>query len=53
MSSVTQGDGFTEVTLGRKKRKASNSPALPSQALTSPPQEPQYVPDQALRTRFQ
>ena len=28
---VTQGDGFTEVTRGRKKRKASNSPTLPSQ----------------------
>ena len=31
MSSATQGDGFTEVTRGRKKRKASNSPTLPSQ----------------------
>ena len=31
MSSATQGDGFTEVTCGRKKRKASSSPTLPSQ----------------------
>ena len=31
MSSATQGDGFTEVTRGRKKCKASNSPTLPSQ----------------------
>ena len=31
MSSSTQGKGFTEVTHGRKKRKASNSPTLPSQ----------------------
>ena len=32
MSSITQGDGFTEVTHGLKKRKASNSPTLPSQS---------------------
>ena len=31
MSSVTQLNGFTEVNRGRKKRKAINSPALPSQ----------------------
>ena len=31
MSSVTQEDGFTEVTRGHKKRKASGSPMLPSQ----------------------
>ena len=31
MSSATQGDGSTEVTRGRKKRKASNSPTLLSQ----------------------
>ena len=31
MSSATQADGFTEVTRGRKKRKASNSLTLPSQ----------------------
>ena len=30
MSSTTKGDGFTEVTRGRKTRKASNSPTLPS-----------------------
>ena len=29
--SFSQEDGFTEVTHGRKKRKASNSPTLPSQ----------------------
>ena len=32
MSSANQGDGFTEVTLGSKKRKASTSPMLPSQS---------------------
>ena len=31
MSSITQEDGFTEVTRGCKKRKASGSPTLPSQ----------------------
>ena len=31
MSSVTQGDGFTEVNRERKKHKAINSHALPSQ----------------------
>ena len=31
MSSVTQEDGFTEVTRKHKKRKASGSPTLPSQ----------------------
>ena len=31
MSSVTQEDGFTHVTRGRKKRKASGSPTLPGQ----------------------
>ena len=31
MSSAAQGDGFTEVTRGRKKRKASSSTTLPSQ----------------------
>ena len=36
MSSVVQGDGFTEATRGRKKLKASNSPTLPSQALSNP-----------------
>ena len=29
--SSTQEEGFTEVTRGRKKRKASGSPTLPSQ----------------------
>ena len=29
--SSTQGEGFTEVTRGCKKCKASNSPTLPSQ----------------------
>ena len=31
MSSTTQGEGFTAVTRGCKKCKASNSPTLPSQ----------------------
>ena len=31
MSSITQEDGFTEVTGGRKKHKASDSPTLPNQ----------------------
>ena len=31
MSSVNQGDRFTEVTSGSKKRKAISSPTLPSQ----------------------
>ena len=31
MSSVSHEDEFTEVTRGGKKRKASNSPTLPSQ----------------------
>ena len=31
MSSANQEDEFAEVTRGRKKRKASNLPALPSQ----------------------
>ena len=31
MSSSIQEDGFTEVTRGRKKCEASNSPTLPSQ----------------------
>ena len=53
MSSANQGDGFIEVTRGSKKRKASNSPALPSQALPSPLYEPQYVPNHIRQTRFQ
>ena len=31
MYSINQEDGFTEVTRGRKKRKASGSPKLPNQ----------------------
>ena len=31
MSSVTQEDGFTEVTRDRKKRKVNGSPTLPGQ----------------------
>ena len=31
MSSITQEDGLTEAIRGRKKRKASGSPTLPSQ----------------------
>ena len=30
MSTSTQGDGFTEIIHGRKKRKASSSSMLPS-----------------------
>ena len=40
MSSSTQGNGFTEVTHGRKKHEASNSHTLPSQhkpGSTEPP----------------
>ena len=31
MTSISQEEEFTEVTRGRKKRKTSNSPTLPSQ----------------------
>ena len=31
MSSVSEGDGFIEVTRGSKKHKASTSPTLPNQ----------------------
>ena len=37
MSSVSQGDGFIEVTHGSKKRKASTSPTLPNQPKPSSP----------------
>ena len=30
LCSITQEDGFSEVNRGRKKRKASGSPTLPS-----------------------
>ena len=56
MSSITQEDGFTEVTRGRKKRKASNSPTPPSQPKSGSSShllEPQYVPDQTSKTKFQ
>ena len=52
MSSVTQGDGFTEVTRGRKKRKANNSPTLPSQHKTGssePPLRTQVRPKPSLK----
>ena len=44
MSSVTQEDGFTEVTRGRKKRKASGSPTLPSQPKPSSSEPPLGTP---------
>ena len=53
MSSVAQGDGFTEVTRGHKKRKASNSPTLPSQPKPGSSESVPGTPDQALKTRFQ
>ena len=40
MSSITQEDGVTEVTRGRKKRKASGSPTLPSQPKPGSSQPP-------------
>ena len=43
MASANQGDGFTEVTHRREKRKASTSPTLPSQS-TPGSSESQYVP---------
>ena len=44
MSSITQGDGFTEVTRGRKKRRASSSPTLPSQPKPSSSEPPLGTP---------
>ena len=40
MPSANQGDGFIEVTRGSKKRKASNSPTLPSQPKSSSSEPP-------------
>ena len=37
MSSVSQGDGFIEVTRGSKERKASTSPTLPNQPKSGSP----------------
>ena len=44
MSSANQGDGFTEVTRGRKKCKASNSPTLPSQPKPGSSEPPPGTP---------
>ena len=44
MSSITQEDGFTEVTRGRKKRKHSNSPTLPSQPKSGSSKPPLGIP---------
>ena len=44
MSSTTQEDGFTEVTHGLRKRKASSSPTLPSQPKSGPSEPPLGTP---------
>ena len=44
MPSSTQGDGFTEVTHGRKKRKASSSLMLPSQPKPGSTESPLGIP---------
>ena len=44
MWSITQEDGVTEVTRGRKKRKASGSPTLPSQPEPGSSQPPLGTP---------
>ena len=44
MSSANQGDRFIEVTRGGKKRKASNSPTLPSQPKPGSSQPPLKTP---------
>ena len=44
MSSATQGDGFTEVARGGKKRKASSSPMLPSQPKPGSSEPPRGTP---------
>ena len=44
MSFITQEDGFTEVTRGHKKRKASNSPTLPSQPKSGSSEPPLGTP---------
>ena len=45
MSSITQEDGFTEVTRGRKKRKAISSPTLPSQLKSGSSEPPLRIPE--------
>ena len=54
MSSATQGDRFTEVTRRRKKRKAMNSPTLPSQPKPGSFEPPlgTPVPSQTKYTEF-
>ena len=44
MPSITQKDEFTEVTRGRKKRKASNSPTFPSQPKPGSSEPPLGIP---------
>ena len=44
MSSVTQEDGFNEVTHGHKKRKTSGSPTLPSQLKSGSSEPPLGTP---------
>ena len=46
MSPATQGDGFAEVTRGRKKRKSSNLPTLLSQSKTGSSEPPLGTPVQ-------
>ena len=55
MSSVTQEDGFTEVTRSRKKRKASGSPTLSSQpkpGSSEPPPGPPVCPTPYLKNKI-
>ena len=47
MSSVNQGDGFTEVTYGHKKRKAISSPMLPSHPKPGSSEPPPGTPAHA------
>ena len=44
VSSTTQEDGFTEVTHGLRKRKASSSPTLPSQPKSGSSEPPLGTP---------
>ena len=56
MTSVSQEEEFTEVTRGRKKRKASNSPTLPRQPKPGSSEAtpgPKSVQSRVTRIRFQ
>ena len=44
MSSISLEDGFIEATRGRKKRKASSSPTLPSQPKSASSEPPLGTP---------